>query len=169
MKNDNLTEEAIRRAIEEVLDKDELTAHDIDTILKAASIQANLSRNEADKYKADIEREIAKIKADAEKDSAMFAKEAAAYTADKKLVGDEKRAKADKEAAKIKAEADEKAYRRQFWGNVITTVGTVGSTALSIIGVMAMFKSGLDFEQSGVITSQTMRNIMANGLKIIKK
>jgi membrane protein involved in colicin uptake len=227
MKNKNVFDDALTRCVNETMAKDVLTQHDIDNLLKAASIEANLSRNETDVYKADkeaeaekyaadkkaaadierakAEKEIAKIRAEADMAKVEAEKyaadvraqsesersEAERYSADKRAEADknraeaerysadrhsesekyaaDERAEAEKEAAKIKAEADERAYRHQFWGNVITGGLKVAEGVITVGAVVVMFKSGLDFEQTGVITSNTMKNIMANGLKLLKR
>lgn len=151
MKNKNIFDEALTRCVNDTMAKDTLTQHDIDNLLKAATISANMTRNETDIYKADKEAEANK------------------YAADKKAQADIERAKADKEAAKIKAEADERAYRHQFWGNVIVGGLRLAEGAISVAAVILMFKAGLSFEQTGVITSNTMKNILSNGLKIVKR
>lgn len=227
MKNKNIFDEALTRCVNDTMSKDTLTQHDIDNLLKAATISANMTRNETDIYKADKEaeankyaadkkaqadierakadKEIAKIrseadiaKAEAERYSADVHAQSEAersqterYAADKRYESEnnraeaerysadvhaqserhsaEIRAKADKEAAKIKAEADERAYRHQFWGNVIVGGLKLAEGAISVAAVILMFKAGLSFEQTGVITSNTMKNILSNGLKIVKR
>lgn len=223
MKKTTIYDEALERCVKETMEKDTLSQHDIDNLLKAATINANMTRNETDIYKADkeaeaekyaadvkakadierakAEKEIAKIraeadiaKADAEKYSAdVHAQseserseterysadkraesennraEAERYSADKRADSEkyaaDKRAKADEKAAKIKAEADEEAYRKQFWGNVISGGLKLAEGVISVAAIVAMFNAGLDFEQTGVFSSKVMGNILGN-LKI---
>lgn len=150
--------EAIKRIIDEVLAKNELTQHDIDVLLKAMAIGQQFDRTETDREKIKTEAETARYTADRRIEESKIKANSERY-----------RGQCDTHSARIKARSDERAYKRQFWSNVIQTAGTIGGTVLTTAAVVGMFKSGMRFEQNGIFTAQTTKQILANGLGLIKR
>lgn len=148
MNNKELYDEAFERILKEILENDTLDKHDIDNLLKAMAVYANIQRNETDVYKADKEAEASKYSANVRSNAERFSAQM--------------KAEADREVAKMKADIDERAYERQFWGNVISGGLKLTEGIISVAAIIMMFNSGLKFEETGVFSSKVMGNLLTN-------